>query len=443
MYYRHFGLDGAPFQFAPVARDLYLSAAHREGLAALEWGVLHEPSGFTLLIGETGTGKTTLIKAILAREYPQVHIACISNAKFDSQEMLREVVSQFGLSVAPQKYEMLAALDTFLNTLQRGERAVVVLDEAQDADDGTLEELRLLSNRSQGEDKRLHFVLVGQPELLRRMMEPELRQLNERIGARAMLLQLTPEEAFGYLEFRLRACGGSTSRVFEPNAAHHIIEHSGGIPRRINVLAHNALLLAYSANIARVDLKSARAAVAEFTNLLTTKRRRFTAEQPGRLWLRLSIAAAALAILGLLVFALGPGGVWPRINPRHSDDIKLKPFDFSKIGSFVKQSVASSSPRPAAELPTLQVIEQHNNAVDGPAIFPAAMAAVSSQTSRRTNGREIRVHSGDTLEHIAIEYLGSEGALQNLIAANPQVRNVNLIYPGEIVHLPVESDAQE
>jgi LysM repeat protein len=276
-------------------------------------------------------------------------------------------------------------------------------------------------------------------------MEPGLRQLNERIGARAMLLPLTPQEAFGYLEFRLRACGRSTSRVFEPGAAHYIVEHSGGIPRRINVLAHNALLLAYSTNIPRVDLKSARAAVAEFTNLLATKRR-LTPQRPGRLWFRFSLAAVALAMLTLLVFALGLSGVWPQINLGLSDDIKLKPFDFSKTGSFVKHiSASSSSPRPATELPARQVIESHNNAVDGkaPPISPRVLAAISSSKARPTNSREVRVQWGDTLEHIAIEYLGSEDALQNLIAANPQLHNVDQIYPGEIVHLPVESDAQE
>src|SRR5262245_54854866 len=90
MYYRHFGLDSSPFRFVPVGRDLYLGRCHREALAALEWGVLHEPSGFTLLIGEAGTGKTTLVKSILARNYAQVRAACINNPKLGFDGILRE-----------------------------------------------------------------------------------------------------------------------------------------------------------------------------------------------------------------------------------------------------------------------------------------------------------------------------------------------------------------
>src|SRR2546428_7591420 len=108
MYYRHFGLDGPPFGFVPSARELYLSQSHREALAALEWGVLHEPSGFTLLIGEAGTGKTTLVKSILARNYARVRAACISNPKRGFEGILRELVRQFGLSAQPTKLDMSA-----------------------------------------------------------------------------------------------------------------------------------------------------------------------------------------------------------------------------------------------------------------------------------------------------------------------------------------------
>src|ERR1700751_1290635 len=105
MYYRHFGLDSSPFRFVPSARELFLSRPHREALAALEWGVLHEPSGFTLLLGEAGTGKTTLIKSILAQNYLRVRTACISNPKHGFEGILRDLEQQMSLTPCLTKFE--------------------------------------------------------------------------------------------------------------------------------------------------------------------------------------------------------------------------------------------------------------------------------------------------------------------------------------------------
>src|SRR5215472_5090754 len=134
MYYHHFGLNSAPFRFVPSERDLFLSRAHREALAALEWGVLHEPTGFTLLIGEAGTGKTTLVKSILARNYAQVRAACISNPKRGFDGILLELVRQFRLAAQPAKLDMAVAFDHFLERLRPSERVVILIDEAQTLD---------------------------------------------------------------------------------------------------------------------------------------------------------------------------------------------------------------------------------------------------------------------------------------------------------------------
>src|SRR5690349_14342379 len=227
MYYRHFGLDGAPFRFVPTGRDLYLSRSHREALAALEWGVLYEPSGFTLLIGEAGTGKTTLVKSILARNYSRVRAAYISNPKRGFEGILRDLLRQFSLSAPPTKLEMSAAFDRFLEQLKPRERIVILIDEAQTLDDESLEELRLFSNSGNTDEKQLNFVLVGQPELIQRLMRRELRQFNDRIGARALLNPLSAAEAHAYLDFRLKAHGGNSDRIFEPAAIDYIVAHSG------------------------------------------------------------------------------------------------------------------------------------------------------------------------------------------------------------------------
>jgi general secretion pathway protein A len=308
MYHRHFGLNGPPFQFTPAPRQLFMSDGHREGLATLEWAVLHEPSGFTLLVGEAGTGKTTLVMAILARDYTSVRITCVTNPKLGFDSMLRAIARQFGIEARPEKSGMLDAFDRFLADLRRGERVVIILDEAQSLNDETLEELRLFSNRGRADEKQLHFVLVGQPELLRRLTQPHLRQLNDRIGARAVLNSLTPEEAVGYVEYRTRTHGGSPAAIFTRGALPYLIDHSGGIPRRINLLCHNAMLLAYSAGLREVDLPSARAAVSEYENLFASARpyrcARVSSARRVRRFLRAAPPVAVVFALGLLSFGV-------------------------------------------------------------------------------------------------------------------------------------------
>jgi type II secretory pathway predicted ATPase ExeA len=263
-HYQHFGLEGPIFRITSPSQSLYMSQAHCEAFAALEWGLCYEPSGFTLLIGEPGTGKTTLLLSLLARDRYQIRTALLSNPKLCFDELLREVLRQFGIGAGPSKLEMIDALDSFLGAVEPGGRVVIIVDEAQTLSDEALEEMRLLSNRGASEEKRLHFIVVGQRELARRLLEPGLHQLNDRIGARAVLDRMSRAEAFGYVEYCLRIGGGTAGRVFGRRALARVVDHSGGLPRRLNVLCHNAMLAAYSAGRRKVNLAAARTAVAEY-----------------------------------------------------------------------------------------------------------------------------------------------------------------------------------
>lgn len=436
MYYRHFGLDGAPFRFVPSGRDLFMSRAHREALEALEWGVLYEPSGFTLLIGEAGTGKTTLVKSILARNYERVRAACISNPKRGFEGMLRELLRQFGLAGPATKLDMSATFERFIEQLKAGERVVVLIDEAQALDDESLEELRLFSNVGNSDEKQLNFVLVGQPELMHRLLRPELRQFNDRIGARAVLNPLSASEARSYLDFRLRAHGGSCDRIFEPAAVDYIVAHSGGIPRRINVLGHNSMLLAYSGGKRKVDLQAAREAANEYENLLgrtgSEKKR-----VPGLLhWRRLGVAAVGLAgLVTLILFQVGIVDGPGRTVTSYSGDLALKPHVL-RLSRF-----DSTSSEAAASLPSVGTGGKGGS--EGGLARPLASPKVASASSPPAQpGRWIRVRRGDSLQRLAIRYLGSQQRLASLIQANPQLRNFNLIYPGQMVYLPA-STSQE
>jgi general secretion pathway protein A len=339
MYYSHFGLTGPPFQLTSSPAQLYMSKEHREAYAALEWGLLHEPSGFTVLIGEVGTGKTTLVLAILAREFENVRTAYLANPKLTFEEMLKVIMKQLGIETGGKsKLENLEAVNDFLCTLKRGERVVIMMDEAQGLSDETMEQLRLLSNSGKTDEKQLHFVFIGQPELLRRLTNPSLRQLDQRIGAKTVLNPLQRAECHEYIEQRLRAVNGTTERIFKSGALRYLIRHGGGIPRRLNVLCHNAMLLAYSGGARMVDTRMVEASVTEYDSLFSTLRAQAPAEKraPVRRWLGRVLEAVAIKMLALA----------RRINPH-----EVHVFDSEPESASLQQADDDTpeKPRPIAQ----------------------------------------------------------------------------------------------
>ncbi len=309
MYHSHYSLSGAPFQFTPAPNALYLSKGHREGLAVLEWSLLHEPTGFTVLVGESGVGKTTLVCAILARSYANVRSAYINNPKLEFEQMMQAIMVQLLRQPGGRsRLEMIENFAAMLNQLAPGERVAIIIDEAQDLDNETLEDLRLLSNQDAAAERRLQIVLVGQPELIDRLSSPAMVGLNQRIGARVLLGPLETAEAREYVDCRLRLKGGSARKIFAPWALQHLVRHGRGIPRRLNVLCHNAMLLGYVGGRKRVTVAMARAAVNEFDNLLGSRPAR--REEPAPAPRPRLFARAALAFAALILVVLGALYVW-------------------------------------------------------------------------------------------------------------------------------------
>jgi general secretion pathway protein A len=269
MYYEYFGLRDAPFKFLP-SNTLFLSAAHLEGLAALEWA-FNEPSGLTLLVGEVGTGKTMLIHSLMARHQEErIRIGQISNPTMSFEEMIPAILQQIGIRPAGQgKLAALQALKTFISDPDSKERVILIFDEAQGLKDEVLEELRLLSNSRPPQRHALQIILVGQPELVERLTDPKLRALNQRIGARALLRPLRGEEIREYIDCLVRA-QGARRELFSRGALNRIAELSGGLPRKINNLCHNALFHAYSQQSQMVEARHVQAAGAELDNLLNS-----------------------------------------------------------------------------------------------------------------------------------------------------------------------------
>jgi general secretion pathway protein A len=336
MYHHHFGLTGPPFQLTPAPEALYLSQTHREALAALEWGLLQEPSGLTLLAGESGVGKTTLICSVLARRYRNVRGAFLTNPRLDFDQMMQVVMSQLAPGWSGQtRLELTQGFAELLDHLGPGERVGITIDEAQELSDDALDGLCLLSRADTFAQRRLQIIFVGGLELIARLARPAMRGLNQRIGARALLKPLDPTEVREYIDCRLRAKGGTAVEVFAPAALTYLIAHSDGIPRRVNVLGHNSMLQAYAAASAMVSLSMVKSVVGEYEDLLSEKRARATpvaaegSAHATKPWPRLIRAALALTMLALA--AVGAILIWSQAwlsfypSPESSGGAAIRP----------------------------------------------------------------------------------------------------------------------
>jgi type II secretory pathway predicted ATPase ExeA len=271
LYESHFGLSQAPFNITPDPSFLYLSASHREGLAQLSYGITGR-KGFVVLTGEVGTGKTTLIHALLNDLEESVQTALIFSAIVSPADLLRSLCEEFGLAEAKRPlqdiHDYLVSLNDFLlESYRKGENCALIIDEAQNLSAEVLESIRLLSNFETAKDKLLQILLVGQPELAVRLNSPELRQLKQRVVLRHHLRALSLQECCEYVSNRLKVAGGVKS-IFSPTALESIYTYSGGIPRIVNVLCDNALLTGFALGRKKIHTGIIRE-VAEDMNIAT------------------------------------------------------------------------------------------------------------------------------------------------------------------------------
>lgn len=257
MYLDEFGFREPPFGVTPDPRFIYLGGTHEQALSSVCYGIAQR-QGFVMVTGEVGTGKTLLCRALLDRLGEKTSTALILNPCLGPLELLRLIVSDFGIiAQTSEKPGLLEALNRFLLAkLQLGEHVVLIIDEAQTLPDQSLEEIRLLSNLETDREKLLQMVLVGQPELLDKLRLPHLRQVNQRITVRCGLQPLQPQEIRQYVAHRLRvASGRERPDIFSPAGLQALSRLSRGYPREINALCDRALLAAYAAGRQRVGVR--------------------------------------------------------------------------------------------------------------------------------------------------------------------------------------------
>jgi general secretion pathway protein A len=248
MYEQHFGLTRNPFSMTPEPALLYMTAGHREALAGLAYAIL-ERKGFVMLTGEAGTGKSTLLARTL--QYlptSRVVSSVILNPTLTEAEFLELAMLDFGFASVPaSKAQRLVQLQEFLlRVKQAGKIAALVIDEAHKLAPAVLEEVRLLSNLELPGEKLLQIVLAGQDELLEMLSRTELRQIDQRIAVRLSLSPLVPADIEQYVALRWTKAGAKSLPPFTPDAYQAIAEVSRGIPRLVNAVCDNALMLAFT-----------------------------------------------------------------------------------------------------------------------------------------------------------------------------------------------------
>lgn len=374
----YYNLPEEPFGVTPDPRYLYLGPTHREALASLAYGIQSD-RGFLALIASPGMGKTTILFHLLEKLESSARIAFLCQTLCRPQDIMRGVLRDLGVADESSDVVRLEARlnDVLLAEAKQGRKVIVVIDEAQNLDDSSLELVRLLSNFETTREKLMQIVLAGQPQLATRLASPQLLQLRQRMSMIARLQPFDREETQRYIAHRLRVvgCTGENS-LFAPEAETLIAKHSGGIPRNINNICFNALSLGYvqkqkpiAANVIAevahdLDLDP------EVPRTFWTTRRRVAARprqkavpaaRPSRAWRKVAASGALLLLPLGLVF----GNRW-RVEARASRTVEpatvtaAKPVHLSAAA--VEDSPVNrksplevkSLPAPTSQVPALQ-----------------------------------------------------------------------------------------
>src|SRR6266542_3224903 len=260
MYERYYGLRQRPFNLTSNPRYLLLTSAHAEALSSLQYGISSR-LGIIVLVGEAGTGKTTVIRAAMASQPSGAQFVVMNNPLLSRTEFFQHLAQGFNLTddAISSKTRFLSELTQVLEERARsGRQTALIVDEAHALPYEILEEVRLLANIETDEDKLLPVVLAGQPELGDRLNKPDLRQLKQRVALRCSLRTLTLKETAAYIAGRIGVAGGDAAKLFTGDAVQLIYRYSRGVPRTISVICDNALVTGFAADERPIDVETVR-----------------------------------------------------------------------------------------------------------------------------------------------------------------------------------------
>ncbi|HNY70138.1 MAG TPA: AAA family ATPase [Syntrophorhabdus sp.] len=367
-YLEFFGLKEDPFTITPDLTYFYPSKEHNEILTALNYAVTQK-EGFFLATGEPGTGKTTILKVFIDEWKHKAEIALVLTPRLSPEEFLHAVLEDLKVSIKDKnKNEMLKAFrDFLLSSISRGKAVIIVVDEAQNLSDETLEELRLLSNLETEREKLLQIVLIGQTELRERLASDNMKQLSQRVMVKASLRPLTREETSDYINYRSMKAGKGLP-VFEEDAKNLIFKYSKGVPRLINLVSSRALMAAYVDGSTDIKKHHVRYAIDHLTER----------EKRSYGWMSYS-KYAAIVVLAILIGVAGGLG-FRRIAVEYKDQKIEKPVELSKVTEETKP-VPEIQPEAAKPKVQLAVVAVHSAILrQEPSIDSAPVTYVSKGT---------------------------------------------------------------
>lgn len=293
MYTKYYGLTKKPFALTPDPQAVFMSETHQEGLAILKYGILTNKC-FLVLTADVGSGKTTLVQALVASLGEEVHLCVLNNPILNREEFFSYLAKQLGLGWDGNKALFLIEFGEMLKSCYgQGKRVLLIFDEAHVLPVDLLEEIRLLSNLEEMGQDVLSIFFVGQPELNERMSDDRLLPLRQRIGIRFHLSRFTLEETRQYILFRLRHAGARHLNLFTEDALVLIHKVSQGTPRLINIICDHALLTGFAGNMPTIDAALVQESVHD---------QYFSGETPLPLPLSPSSQKSPWMVVGILLF---------------------------------------------------------------------------------------------------------------------------------------------
>jgi len=380
MYEAYYNLEDPPFVLTPDPRFLLRSKGHHEILAALLYGITSQ-KGLLALVGDVGTGKTTLCRALLRDLPDNVQSALLLNPHLSDVDLIATLLDDLGVDRrGSTKGELMATLSQhLLATGSEGKTVLVIVDEAQQMSVECLEQVRILSNLETPTRKLLQILLVGQPELEEKLRLSELRQLDQRIGIRCYLKPLPRKETYRYVEHRMRVAGLPGALPFTRGALAQIYKFSQGIPRVINLVCDRALMAGYS-NRVREITPSLVASAARNLEGGRHGRHRYTRVWTGGRGIRRAALVAELAI-ALLAVGGGAAGYWGlwRVDALRA---AVHSTSLEPAGPIVATASAPPAPAPSVSAAALAPIVPTASRTTDPTSAPASVSAAASTAPR-------------------------------------------------------------
>jgi general secretion pathway protein A len=443
LYLQFFGLNEAPFSITPDPAFVYLSAAHRDALAHLLYGVGQGGAGgFVQLTGEVGTGKTTLCRCLLEQVSEGTRVALILNPLVTQRELLATLCEELGIETAGITDSNKAMIDSLnrylLEQHAQGHRVVVVIDEAQNLSPEALEQVRLLTNLETAKDKLLQMVLLGQPELRALLQRQSLRQLSQRITARYHLAPLGPEETHAYVRHRMKVAG-ATHIPFRRSALRALYQRSAGVPRLINIIADRALVGAYAKESRNIGARL----IHDAANEVQPSESRVRSSRLG--WVLSTASLAVLVLVTLVIWGL------PTIsqNPVPAGTDSHREVRFEQPG-LVQQPSADADERvpmtpisdavggvrqelpPSGEPTAAVILARESSSGQSPAVNPAVTGPVAVDAVDTESGAAEPVVPGSGLEGdwLDSQHAGAWKAMADLWQDQQGVDDIQLACDG-------------